>query len=59
MCSFHMFLFEKDRKEIFLQEEQEMVCLSFVLWKDSVGLPGEIERLLRVSYIRRISGKDE
>lgn len=59
MCSSLIFLFEKDEKVIFLQEEQEVICFSFVLWKDPVSHPGERERLLHVSYIRRVSGKDE
>lgn len=59
MCSSLIILFEKDKKAIFLQEEQEVISLSFVQWKDPVSHPGERERHLRVSYVRRISGKDE
>lgn len=58
MCSSRIFLFEKDKKVIFLQE-QKVICLSFVLWKDPVSHPGERERHLHVSYIRRIFGKNE
>lgn len=41
---------------IFLQE-QKVICLPFVLWKDPVSHPGERERHLRVNYIRRILGR--
>lgn len=57
VCSSLIFLFQMDRKVGFLQEEQEIICLSFVLCKDPVSHPGERERLLRVSYIKRISGQ--
>lgn len=58
MCSCLIFPFEKDKEVIFLQE-QKVICLSFVLWKDPVSHPGERERHLRVSYIRRIFGKNK
>lgn len=34
MCSSLIFLFAKDKKVIFLQEEQEVISFIFVLWKD-------------------------
>lgn len=58
MCSSLILLFEKNKKTIFLQK-QKVICLSFVLRKDPVSHPEERERHLRVSYIRRISGKNE
>lgn len=62
ICSSLILLLTKDKKVIFLQEEQEVICFSFVLWKDPVSHPGKTEKHISMSvtleeFLGRMSEK--